>query len=642
MGVQSPETPLRLHFCINTPHIIIYPFRETYVQRTPLYSMLSNTNSSSSSPAKKRKANDGRAATDCAHDVSTGNTNDGGGFLSSWFGYFSGRNDGSSSGSGPLPHENNKAQLNRMEQMMMRMEERLSTVSRLESKCEQLERKCSSLENMLESSSKATKEHIDKRYFDLDLKCDSLADRLETKVDAVHKQADKALKHHEFNEMILKNQSWKYSADELSEDYLEQSGYSQDEAEFLVDAAKELKDATTKMRRGEFTYSHRKDIYMEMSDEEPPLSSAVNNELFSHWREFALALERFTPAINLLPANCESSFRFYYVQLTPYAMRLVKEALVGKPFQVLEFINNNLGGGERGGMSVGSILDVVESNKHLRKLEIANNQIGNQHIERLCSAVRNHPLLAELKLNLCFEAGVSDEMLASLLTIDDLKLENLDLCRSVITTVGITLLADFLATNPRLKKLSLSGNNLTDSDAVLIGNALRSNSILRCLILYDNNITEAGKEAFRPVIYEDSTLNAATDSNHTCSVQVGSLFDFGWVALKCWNLHEEKQINRGRKIYHLLSSRHKTMSNAKYFENIDVKILPNMLASVQKYFSTLECHNEKVRRKGTPGTRRFAKTIDDVKPLSIVYEVMRKWDKAFPLYKLLGVENAGK
>jgi len=90
---------------------------------------------------KKRKANDGRATTNFAHDVHTGNTNDGGGFLSSWFGYFSERRGGASLR--PSRHENSTSQLDRMENIMMRMEEKLSTVSNtvvtLESRCEQLE-----------------------------------------------------------------------------------------------------------------------------------------------------------------------------------------------------------------------------------------------------------------------------------------------------------------------------------------------------------------------------------------------------------------------------------------------------------------------------------------------------------------------
>ncbi len=585
--------------------------------------MIDNINiSSSSSPAKKRKANDGSAAsTDGAHDVSTGNTNDGGGFLSSWFGYFSGRSDVASSGSPSnenLLHQT-LSKMDKMEEIMRRMEEKLATVGSVESKCEQLEKKCSSLENMLESTKKLIDEKFHSLNIDLDQKCVSLADRLEAKVDAVHKRADKALKHHEFNDMILKNQSWEYSVHVPSEYDFIQRGYTEDEAEYLAMNADKIKGYTVGFRRGEFDscLSDGKGIYLEMDDLIPPFSYEVNKLLLPHWREFAAALKQFTPAINLLPDNCDSIFSFYFVQLNHDAMHLVKNALMGKPFKKLAFSNNNNGGGARGGMSVDSILDVVESNEHLRKLEIVRNQIGSQHIERLCSAVRNRHLV-QLDLYNSFEAGTGDEMLATLLTIDDLTLEKLNMSSNNITSTMSTLLADFLARNPRLNELGLCENHLNDSDAELIANALRSNTTLRELVLEDNNITDAGREAFRSVLCDESCLNAAADSNHTCSVYAG----YSQLDLVSYNSPSDMKKNRARKIYALLSSRNKTMSNVQHFSAIDLKLLPNILQLVQKYSNDM------------PSFRHDPK-VD----LSIVYEIMRKWDKAFPLYKSLGVEN---
>eukprot|EP00986_Skeletonema_menzelii_P001643 scaffold450_cov139-Skeletonema_menzelii.AAC.5 len=579
-----------------------------------------NDTNNSSSPAKKCKANDGRATTDCEHDVN-GNANDGGGFLSSWFGYFSGRRYGGAS-SGPPGYDTSIHQsLSQMNATMMRMEEKLASVNSIERRCEQLEAKCSSLENLLESTSKATKKHIDEK---IDGKCDSLANRLEAKVEEVHKQVERSLKLHEYNEMLIKNQSWEYSAALPSMDHLvHDGGYTADEVAYLTETAEELKDLTTKMRRGEFPHDwngNLKGIYMETSDSgDPPFNYAVNTELLPHWNEFAAALKQFTPVIKLLPDNCESCFSLDYVQLNPNAMLLIKDALMGMPFKKLDFTNNNNGDGARGGMSVDAILDVVESNKHLRKLVIWKNQIGSQHIERLCSAVRNHPLV-ELDLDNSFEPGIGDEMLASLLTIDDLKLEKLGMSSNHITSVGITLLSDFLATNPRLKELDLSENNLTDSDAELIANALRSNTTLRVLGLFHNNTTDAGDEALHLVRYDGNSLNAVADSNHICSVKVG------WTPLDYWNLHKDEQVNRGMKIYHLLSLRNKMMSNAKHFDDIDVKILPDMLGAVQKYQIDASVYTDK----------HYIRHDSRVNPLSIVYEVMRRWDKVTPLYKTLG------
>ncbi len=65
------------------------------------------------------------------------------------------------------------------------------------------------------------------------------------------------------------------------------------------------------------------------------------------------------------------------------------------------------------------------------------------------------------------------------------------------------------------------------------------------------------------------------------------------------------------------------MCNVQDFVDIDVKLLPNILEAVQKYSG-------------------LAKEDDDyhdydyVETLSVVYEVMRRWDKVSPLFKSLG------
>ncbi|KAK1739077.1 leucine-rich repeat protein, partial [Skeletonema marinoi] len=197
--------------------------------------------------------------------------------------------------------------------------------------------------------------------------------------------------------------------------------------------------------------------------------------------------------MNLLSDNCERFFTLSLVQLNHEAMLLIKDALIGKPFRTLSFTNNDNGEDDPAGMSVDAIVDIVESNKHLRKLGIGRNRIGRDHIERLCSAVRTHALV-ELDLSNCFEPGNGDAMLTSLLTSGGLKLEKLVMSSNDITSGVSTLLADFLATNPRLKELNLVDNRLNDSDAALIGNALRSNTTLRHLHLNLNDITNVGEE----------------------------------------------------------------------------------------------------------------------------------------------------
>ena len=303
----------------------------------------------------------------------------------------------------------------------------------------------------------------------------------------------------------------------------------------------------------------------------------------------------------------------------------MKDALMNQPFRELTFMNDRNGNYHQNyGMSVDAIVDIVNSNKHLRKLDLENNIIYGRHIEGICSSVHNHPSLVHLDLCNCFEDGdgLGDEMLTSLLTSGTLKLERLVMSCNGITSNGTTLLSDFLATDPPLKELDLSENRLlTDNDATLIANALRSNTTLRHLDLAHGSISGVGGESFRLVLHDDSTLNSVSDSNHSCKICLDGINN-PWKMNRLYesinDLGIAREMNRGRKIYKLLSSRHKSTSNVQHFGGIDVKILPDIVLAVQKYAS---CQVET--------------DVDFVRELSIVYELMRKWDKVFPLYVTL-------
>jgi hypothetical protein len=517
---------------------------------------------------KKRKANDGRATT-VSHSG-------GGGLFSSLLGYFCWRRDEitpTTCGGENLTQK----KLDAMMQMMSRMEE----------KCSRLETECTALKTMLGS----LKEHVD---------------HVDSKFD----------KQNEYNNMIVKNQSWKYSTPVHSFDHWETNGFEGDVAEYLSEISGDLKDYTEKMRKGEFPHEYsdgRVGINVDWG-EGHILDNNASVRMRPHWREFADAIKQFGPVFGMLPDGCETYFTLDNIQLASGVPGLLKDALMHKPFQKLCFVNRTDVGDEEG-MTIDSIMDIINSNKHLRKIIIGNNRIQLDHIAKICSAVNEHSLV-QLDLRNCFENGLGDAMIASLLRSGGLaKLERLDLESNGITSNGITLLANFLATNPILKELDLMNNDLRGDCVILLANALRSNTSLRILHLYGNTIGDAGKEALRLVLHDDSSLNSIADSNHSCVV-VG-LYSVGW------NINEKPEsFNRSRKLYKLLSERNTSMStsNVQHFGNIDVKILPFLLKAVQRYASVVYPNDHQ--------------RIDycRVEPLSIVYEVMRKWDKVFPLY----------
>ena len=564
-------------------------------------------------PSKKRKIDDADEATyGAACDdiiINAGNNNDGGGDIQ-------------------LPPQrddlNIMAKLDRMEQLMLTLVEKQATVSSLESRCEQLEKKCSALENKLESSSQSLKDHIDRKldsmHINLVNECSQGEKRLKGEVDSLKTRAEQ---YHQYNSMLVKYQSWQYSATICKQSHWLSRGYTNDEAAHLVKAAKMLKDMTTKLRRGELPHdsdfedcSKGKGINMNLfpGDVYTQLSCV---ELLPHWKEFAAALAQCKPIIDLLPDEYDNFFVWGSYNLSDHIMMMIKDALIGKPFAVTNFIRDVE---DDSGWIVEHILAVAESNQQLQCLSMSHNIIRSEHIDRICSFVHNHAALEELDIfNSSFEeTGIGNSLLRAFITSGELKLSVLSMCFNGISSDVSTSLADFIASNPMLEELNLLGNELNDSDAEVLANALRTNSTLQCLQLKGNSdITESGMFLLRSALFNTSSLNAVTDSNHCCHLPELN------EELRSLNRSDVMKINRGRKIYALLSQRNKgeAESNVQHFADIDVKILPYMLASVQRYAQTVMEDEEDF-------------VLPKVGSLSIVYEVMRKWEKVFNLYEL--------
>jgi hypothetical protein len=482
------------------------------------------------------------------------------------------------------------------ENLTQKMDAMMQMMSRMEEKCSRLETECSSLKSMLGS----LKDHVDSKFD----------------------------KQNEYNSMLVKNKSWKYSTPVYSAEYWVENGYDDDVARYLAECSGHLEVYTKNMRRGEFpghfSYSDgRMGIDLNRDGEDPILDHVARMKMRPHWEEFAKALKQFTPAFGVLPDGCETFFSLNNIQLGYEAPELLKDALMNKPFQSLRFVNK-IGVGDHEGMRMDSIIDIIDSNKHLRKLIIGNNRIQMGDIEKICSAVR-YGSIVKLNLRNCFENGLGYDMITSLLRSGGLaKLERLDLDSNGIASNGIALLADFLATNPPLKELDLMNNSLSGDCVDLLANALRSNTSLRNLDLSGNTISDAGKESFRLALHNDSSLNSIADSNHSCSVDgVGSgcLNFYGFWKNETWQ-EAPASFNRAGKLYTLLSERNESIStsNVQHFGDIDVKLLPSILEAVQRYGSVVHSDD------------RYSPTGDPVETLSIVYEVMRKWDKVFPLY----------
>ena len=221
-------------------------------------------------------------------------------------------------------------------------------------------------------------------------------------------------------------------------------------------------------------------------------------------------------------------------------------------------------------------------------------------------------------------------MLSSIMTAGVSKLKSIDFSTNEVSTGGSTFISDFLATNPILERIGLFENLLDDNDANSIASALRLNTNLQSINLESNHlITDAGWKALGEAVFDDSSLNLAADSNHTCFINL-----HGDERHKCeinGDLEPEDLFRpsalRPKKIYSVLSSRNKESSTVNYLDDVPVEFLPEMLGSIQQYS---EYH---LQDNAPP------QDDNDVNALSIVYEIGRRWDKALSIYESLSIHT---
>jgi len=262
-------------------------------------------------------------------------------------------------------------------------------------------------------------------------------------------------------------------------------------------------------------------------------------------------------------------------------------------------------------------------------------------IDKLCQIVETHPSIEFLTLENCKGGDINGyEMLTRIMNAGKNKLEEMYLSSNNISTEEGTYLSDFLTNNSVLKSLCLEKNKLNDHDAVTIAKALKHNSTLHGIDLTGNNITKTGWTALRKAEFDDTSLNAAASSNHTCNIRYppdGSDLIEG---LNIIEMNGDRNFTkafdprwvRRKKLYTVLSSRNRDNSNVGHFDDIPVEILPNILHSVRRY-SNYHIPPTEEDEKFTPPF--LSQAIGHVNPLSLVYEICRNWEESIAVFEAL-------
>jgi hypothetical protein len=557
------------------------------------------------------------------------------GFLSSWLGYFiTGRRD-----------ENSQHMFARNEQMLERME---ILMNKIEEKLESLQAHANMEEKYEEED--AEEECSYEGEYSYEGEKDNDKESMET--ISAEELEKKGRSLHAYQEMVATNRySWKYSANDLRFGDIDPNLMGH-EADSILHLFESIKNCTIKMRRGEYHHEGGSVLAgdgddddldfqgillgprQDYDDEPTPYISGLR----PHWDEFAQALNDFDLILDVMPDDTESCFRISHIELPVTVFMMIVKSLDGKPFKHYKFINNQFGT-----YGIRALIDLLDSNQELKSLELRNNSIDEEDENDVWTAIGRHPNLTKINIDGCCEGGRLS-MLCGIIQWNKMvgieksnNLVDISWRNNGLNTAPVSewqFFSKVLASNDFLERLDLSGNNLNDRDAALIATALETNSTLKLLLLGSNRFTAIGGQHFGTALrvnntleylmlgdrqsdatsatfcalFDDTSLNSAADSNHICCVGCYLLGR---------NEPNDAEGNRQRKIYNILARRNKDMSNVQHFDEIDINLFPEILLAVQRY------SNARVP------LHLFYGVNLRVNALSIVYELVRKWDKAY-------------
>jgi hypothetical protein len=280
------------------------------------------------------------------------------------------------------------------------------------------------------------------------------------------------------------------------------------------------------------------------------------------------------------------------VEITKDRIATLVTALSGhvNTTEYIQFNNVNLC--EEG---IGQLSKLVDVSSNLKEFCLHHNRIDNMESARCLSrSLKLHTRINYLDLAHC-NLGSSPEILSVILQSD---VKQINLNSNNIDSLGVVKIAEYLESNPAVEYMSLTNNRLNDDDAILISQALKRNTNLKAIDLRSNNITSIGMKALLKCVYDSSSLNAISESNHTLACI--HMFSKGVTELVgCIN--EMLQLERIEKILFALQDKESLL---KYLANIPMELIPNVLAlPLQRAGIHCQCRN-----------------------LNIVYTTMRWWN----------------
>ena len=167
------------------------------------------------------------------------------------------------------------------------------------------------------------------------------------------------------------------------------------------------------------------------------------------------------------------------------------------------------------------------------------------------------------------DLGSTPEILSVILR-SDVSLINLQ--HNNIESLGAVKIAEYLESDPPIKRLFLYYNRLNDDDVILISQALKRNTNLLSIYLHSNIFTSIGVKAIINCLFDSSSLNAISESNHTL-ILISFRTDCNYSLDDC--IDKLLDMDCTQKIVLALQDKDSLL---QYLANVPVELIPELLA----------------------------------------------------------------
>jgi hypothetical protein len=258
------------------------------------------------------------------------------------------------------------------------------------------------------------------------------------------------------------------------------------------------------------------------------------------------------------------------------------------------FIFNNANICGKGIVCLSKLVDV---SSNLQEFCLQHNRIDNIESARCLSrSLKSHIGINHFDLFHC-DLGSNPEILLVILQSD---VKGINLSNNNIDSLGAAMIAEYIGSNPPIEYLFLCHNLLNDDDTQLISQALKRNTHLDTLSLHTNNFTSIGVKALLTCVFDASSLNAISESNHTLN-ELTLFWYSGKKGKLDYCIDRLLELDCKQKIMLALQDKDSLL---QYLANVPVEIMPEVLTFPLRQVDNYLLH----------------------KHLNIVYSTMRWWN----------------